>query len=163
MQKQSRNKFSLREDNLLRQLVSIHGKNNWDLVSEKVGNKTARQCKDRWRLFLDPNINKEPFTEAEDKLLLKKLEDLGHQWRKIVKFFLNRTDVQLKNRFNVLMRHKNRAEKLSKLQQDTENPTPSIKNDSVNDDKSSKIPVPPQESIFDCNEEFFDTTFDDLF
>mmetsp|Transcript_41418 Transcript_41418/g.66553 ORF Transcript_41418/g.66553 Transcript_41418/m.66553 type:complete len:266 (-) Transcript_41418:845-1642(-) len=58
------------EDNVLKQLVALEKIDNWASVAAKIPGRTAKQCRERWRLNLDPAINHDPFTPEEDKLLL---------------------------------------------------------------------------------------------
>lgn len=113
-------KFTPVEDFMLRELVAIHGTNNWQLISVLMITKNARQCRDHWESALDPLINKCDWTEAEDKLLLEKHNELGNKWAAISKFFPGRPYHQLKSRITGLKRKalrreeriKQRAEKL---------------------------------------------------
>jgi hypothetical protein len=66
--------------------------------------RTTRQCRERWRYYLHPSINRTAWTEAEDRLLLQKYNELGAKWSHIVPFFHLRTDVDLKNRFKRIYR-----------------------------------------------------------
>lgn len=65
-----RSMFTYEEDNKLKCLVSYYGTKNWYLISELMPGRNARQCKDRWEKYLDPNINFQPFTQEEDRKLL---------------------------------------------------------------------------------------------
>lgn len=66
--------------------------------------RNARQCKDRYEKYLDPNINVSPFTQEEDKKLLSLRELYGPKWILISKHFNNRSDNSLKSRYKLLMR-----------------------------------------------------------
>ena len=95
--------FSKDEDIKLKELVNNYG-TNWNVISEKMGNRNARQCKERWTNYLSPNVIMKPWTSEEDEFLKSKLAEFGPKWVKISSFFPNRTDIQLKNRWFVLMR-----------------------------------------------------------
>jgi hypothetical protein len=97
-------KFTPEEDDLLRSSIHLYGTSNWSLIAEHVGEKTARQCKERWVNYLSPDLNLRPWSPDEDALLLQKHAELGSRWAKIAKFFANRTDGMVKNRFNLLDR-----------------------------------------------------------
>jgi hypothetical protein len=66
--------------------------------------KNARQCKERWTNYLSPGINTAAWTRDEEALLIQKYAEFGPRWVAITKFFPNRTDSMLKNRFNRLRR-----------------------------------------------------------
>ncbi|KAH0787709.1 Myb-like DNA-binding domain containing protein [Histomonas meleagridis] len=97
-------KFNEEEDERLKEVVSRLGDYDWNLIAQEMPGRNARQCKERWSYYLSPSLNTSPWTEEEDKLLLLKQRELGSKWVKISKFFLNRTDAMVKNRFQVLMR-----------------------------------------------------------
>ena len=95
----SRHKFSIDEDNLLRRLVNEHGTTNWRFIADNMAGRNARQCRDRWKNYLMPGIKNAPWTPEEDQLLEEKYAALGSQWSRIAKFFPNRTDINVKNRW----------------------------------------------------------------
>jgi hypothetical protein len=97
-------KFTLVEDELLRSLVERCGTADWSVISEKMCGRNPRQCKERWMNYLSPEINGAGWTREEDFLLIQKQHELGSKWVKIAKFFPNRTDSMVKNRFNRLKR-----------------------------------------------------------
>jgi hypothetical protein len=82
---------------------------DWAKV-EKVmsGSRTARQCKERWRLRLDPELNKEPWRTEEDKLLMQLQETHGNKWAAISESFPGRSDHSCKIRWRGLMRQQRR-------------------------------------------------------
>ena len=105
-----KSKFTLEEDNLLKQLVSQFGENNWYHISELMPNRNLRQCKDRWTNYLSPKINNDPWTDEEDNLLLQKFKEYGAKWVRIALSFPNRTDSNVKNRWLVLSRRSKKIE-----------------------------------------------------
>ena len=99
-----KNKFTEEEDFKLRKIVEIYGDKDWELISRLMETRNPRQCRERYTNYLNPSINNDPWSEDEDRLLIEKFNQLGGKWVKISKFFENRTDSQLKNRWQVLKR-----------------------------------------------------------
>ena len=95
--------FSKDEDDKLKEFVKQYG-TNWNIIADKMENRNPRQCKERWTHYLSPDIVLKPWTMEEDEFLKKKLFEFGPKWVKISRFFPNRTDIQLKNRWFVLIR-----------------------------------------------------------
>jgi hypothetical protein len=102
----SHSRFSQSEDDQLRSVIRLYGQDNWELISEHIPGKNARQCKDRWLNYLSPDLNTHPWTDAEDCLLIRKYAEYGKHWVKIASFFQNRTDGMVKNRFLKLQRER---------------------------------------------------------
>ena len=100
-----KNKFTMTEDKLLRDLVNQFGTNNtWDLIATFIPNRNSRQCHDRWFYYLSPDVNRGPWTEEEDERLRNLMKTIGPHWVRIAKHMQGRTDTQVKNRWNVLQR-----------------------------------------------------------
>jgi hypothetical protein len=102
-------KFTASDDVMLRSLVESFGHNDWYAISLRMPGRTARQCKERWMNYLSPTLNTAAWTAEEDQLLLEKQRELGSKWAQIAKFFPNRTDGMVKNRFNRLERRQARV------------------------------------------------------
>jgi hypothetical protein len=98
-------KFTRQDDEQLRDLVEVYGTCEWGSISEQMKGKNARQCRERWFNYLCPQLNTAAWTLEEDLLLLQKYAEIGNKWVKIAKFFKNRTDSIVKNRFNKLQRN----------------------------------------------------------
>lgn len=117
-----KNPFSIEEDKLILKLVEIIGENNWvdiaKYMKKKNFDRNSRQCRDRYYHYLNPNINKLTWSKEEDDLLLEKVENEGKKWKKFEKFFHRRTEVQLRNRYNLLARkiEKNEKKKEKKIE-----------------------------------------------
>lgn len=108
--KKKRTIFTKEEDKRLMKAVEDFGDGNWRVIAFCVGNRTSRQCHDRWSKFLNPSINRSEWTKEEDELLLNKFNELGPKWTNISKFFKNRTDISVKSRYTLLNRKKRKRE-----------------------------------------------------
>ena len=97
-----RSKFTKQEDIMLINLVNELGTRDWDAIASRMPNRNSRQCKERYLNYLSPNLSHDPWTPEEDLLLETKLKEIGSKWVTISKFFKNRTDTMLKNRWLVL-------------------------------------------------------------
>ena len=118
--KEKRSIFSYAEDKLLEKLVQIHGKDNWSKISNYFPGKTIRQCKEHYKFSLDPNINRTPWTETEDKLLMQLYEKFGGKWVLIQKYMDHRTPDSIKNRVRSLTNYKPKR-KLMKIEPSVSN------------------------------------------
>ena len=99
-----KNKFTPEEDERLRQLVSVYGTNSWSTIASLMGNRNHRQCRERWKNYVDPSLKNEPWTYEEDHLLVEKYAELGPKWNKISKFFSSRSDNSIRNRWQLIIR-----------------------------------------------------------
>jgi hypothetical protein len=153
----NRSKFTVEEDLLLSQLVQQFGILNWNLIAHKMQARNPRQCQERWNNHLNPSINTSEWTPQEDDLLLKKYEEIGSKWVRVSKYFVNRTDIQCKNRIQKLKRRFNLCNKLMK---EIEN-VPSLKT-IKNEPKSQLKSEEPFSEEGDClSPEATKITFDD--
>ncbi len=53
---------------------------------------------------MSPEIRREPWTPKEDLLLLETHQRIGNQWAQIAKDICGRTENQVKNRFNSMLK-----------------------------------------------------------
>jgi hypothetical protein len=108
-----RHLFSEEEDERLRGLISELGEDDWRSVSERMTDRTARQCKERWTHYLSPHLVRENWTSEEDDMLCDLVKDQGKKWKQFEARFPGRTDINIKNRFNVLTRKKAKELKIA--------------------------------------------------
>jgi hypothetical protein len=95
----ARHKFTPEEDDVLRNLVWQFGKSDWAAIARRLENRTPRQCRERWKHYLSPDVSTSNWSEAEDQLLTAKVRELGTRWAAIAQHFPNRTDIGVKNRY----------------------------------------------------------------
>ena len=110
--KKYRKNFSAVEDELLATLVKRMGPGNWDIIASHLPDRTARQCRDRWKFYLCPSVNRDPWSREEDRLLFNLFQELGPKWSVMCQHFQNRSLNNIKNRWHSVTR-KVRAAKLS--------------------------------------------------
>jgi hypothetical protein len=103
-QKRHKCTFSKEEDDLIILFINQYGLNSFQKITSVLPNRTTRQVRERYRLYLDPNINRNPFSSEEDDLLLKLVDHCHQKWSQMTKMFTGRTDVALKYRYNKLSR-----------------------------------------------------------
>lgn len=103
---QTKRKFTAAEDTLLLRLVQEYGTGDWKQISEHMEHRTGRQCRERWRNYISPDLKREKWTPEEDLLLIRAVEDIGKKWSKMTSYFPNRAGVSLKNRYRHLVKSK---------------------------------------------------------
>lgn len=155
--------FTPEEDKLLLDLIKINGVGNWKKISLNMQknnfHRNGRQCRDRYYHYLDPSIiSCCDWTPEEDHLILKIVEEEGKKWKGMEKIFPGRTEVSLRNRYNLLIRKKSKEQrKESKIKQSSENLK--VSSQSFNSE-CEKINDPILDTFFD--EEFnIEKIFDD--
>ena len=152
-----RKMFSTTEDMKLRAMVLQLGINDWKKISEKMPNRTPRQCRERYKNYLAPEIQNGPWTREEDNALLMLYQKFGPRWSTISQFFRTRSEVNVKNRWTSIGR--------LLLESTPSSPTQLNKNSSnpiiccFHEQSSKKAPSNPCKDTL--NNDFF--TFDEDF
>ncbi|KAL8717069.1 MAG: hypothetical protein Q9225_005659 [Loekoesia sp. 1 TL-2023] len=111
------------EDERLKRGVESHGQKKWPLIAEIVETRSAdrrsydsdtwsfeladgnQECAKRWQQSLDPELDHSDWTDSDNKLLLRVVEQVGRQWTLIQGLhFPGRSKNAIKNRYSVLTR-----------------------------------------------------------
>ncbi|CDW91048.1 myb-like dna-binding domain containing protein [Stylonychia lemnae] len=108
--KNKKNTSSWRDDEThLLQWIEQEGPKEWTKIADTLNHFTGsvrngKQCRERWNNTLNPAIRKGKWSLQEDLVLLQKQREMGNKWSEISHYLNGRTENQIKNRFNCLVR-----------------------------------------------------------
>lgn len=104
--KQSPSRYWRREEDelLLKTMADFEGepRHKFRKISEHMSdfNRTYKQCRERWINHLKPGIRKGGWTPEEDAFIIDQVRIMGNKWSTISRKMDNRTDGDVKNRYN---------------------------------------------------------------
>jgi hypothetical protein len=121
-----KNKFTPEEDSVLMQLVTTFGATNWKKIALHMRTRNARQCRERYKNYLAPELRQGGWTQDEDMLLIEQFREHGAKWNTISQVFINRSDNALRNRWQVLERRMGKTGQTAPVQSENEESTPIV-------------------------------------
>ena len=103
--KSKRKPWQPEEDLQVVELVNKYG-SKWAKIASFLPERTGKQVRDRYTNKLRPSINKDEWTEKEERLFEQLCKQMGNKWSQIASFLPGRTEGQVKNRFYAQYRKK---------------------------------------------------------
>lgn len=102
--------WSQKEDQLLWNITKTCKKLSWKAIAKKLSDinpkvkRSGKQCRERYRNYLNADITKEGWTEDERLLFVLLHSTFDNRWGEISKFYPNRNDLAMKNFFYMYLR-----------------------------------------------------------
>ncbi|CAK93588.1 unnamed protein product (macronuclear) [Paramecium tetraurelia] len=99
------------EDQILTDIASQHySKNNWTELTIKFNQlsqtqRYPKQIRERWNNVLNPSISKQTWTKEEKIKLIQLILEYGKKWSKIQNQMNSRSENQIKNQYNGIIRN----------------------------------------------------------
>jgi hypothetical protein len=147
MTKKIKRIFTPQEDFELARLINEHGVDDWGFIARNMPNEfTARQCRERWKNYLDPRLHHCPWTDEEDRRLMREFNRVGPKWIPLSRMFPGRSGNAIRNRVFVLRRKKECDPKDRSL------PIPIIRTPLPRADSRSNAPLQSLLSLCDDND-----------
>ena len=102
--KRKKRQFTIEEDKAIIEHVQRNGPHNWLFLAKQLDGRSAKQCRERWHSFLDPQNSNRPWALHEDQILFEKQKQFGNKWALIARCLPGRSDTAVKNRWNTTVK-----------------------------------------------------------
>lgn len=94
-----RHAFDESDDKRLKELVLKYGEGQWSKVADLMQTFSARQCRERYQIYLKKECKNDPWSLEEDQLLIELHSKMGSRWSSIAEHFDGRHSNAVKNRW----------------------------------------------------------------
>jgi len=132
----------LQEDEILTNMVNLHGPKRWSLIADSLEGRVGKQCRERWHNHLNPDVRKDAWAPEEDELIFELVDKLGTKWASISKHLSGRTDNSIKNRYYSSLK---KLHELRKAGKDVSPSSPAAKSQT-----EATIPAPQSKKKHAC-------------
>jgi hypothetical protein len=101
--------FTACDDEALADLVISDPEPQWVLVAQQMPHPfTPRQCRERWKNYLNPQLTHSGWSEEEDRTILSEYNRVGNRWIAIADLLKGRSAPAVRNRVFLLQRQEAR-------------------------------------------------------
>jgi hypothetical protein len=90
--------FTTEEDRKIITFVLENGSKFLEILQHQLPHRSTRQLRERYRLCLNPDMNRSPFSSQENERLVKSYHDFNGSWCVMTQIIPGRTDVPRKYR-----------------------------------------------------------------
>jgi hypothetical protein len=104
--------FTKEEDEIILSFVEEFGSEKWNMIETRIKTRTSRQCRERWSTVLSLQNRNLSWTQEDDVLLEKLVEEQGQKWTSFLQYFPGKNAVMIKNRFSLIKRRNRKAGKV---------------------------------------------------
>ncbi|XP_026415645.1 uncharacterized protein LOC113311019 isoform X2 [Papaver somniferum] len=92
--------WTAEEDDYLRKWVEVYKGKHWKKIASGLHNRTDVQCLHRWQKVLNPDVNKGPWSQEEDRKLIELVSKSGPiKWSVVAKSIPGRIGKQCRERW----------------------------------------------------------------
>jgi hypothetical protein len=106
--------FLPEEDDLITKFAQELPQRPWSQIATIVPHRTAKQCRERWLVHLDPSVKKDPWSDEEDVIIFQLFQRIGAKWAEIARSLPGRSDNSVKNRFNSSISNRMKTDEMGK-------------------------------------------------
>lgn len=99
-----KNRWTPEETEHLREVVAKHGAKSWTKIASLIPGRNAKQCRERWSTYCDPEFTRDKWTAEEEDHLMELHKTYGNRWSSFSRFLNNRSPVAIRNRWMCINR-----------------------------------------------------------